>query len=122
MSSPLQQRLRIIDELCDRYEADWRARRASTIQDYLEGLEEGPVRQALLYELVLLDQELSQAAGEMRTLQDYRLQEPDQALLLELSTDLVAPPPANEPETQQAKNTGPAGTRSPSRRVDNASP
>ncbi len=91
MSSPLQQRLRTIDELCDQYEADWQAHRGSTIQVYLEGVKEEAVRRALLYELVLLDQELSRASGENRTLQDNRLHNSDQSLVLELSTDIVIP-------------------------------
>jgi len=114
MSSPLQQRLRMIDELCDQYEADWRAHHPSPIQVYLEGVDE-PVRQALLYELVLLDQELSREFGENWTLQDYRLSDSDKALLFELSTDLlVVPSPASLPETHQVTESSPTGTRNQS--------
>jgi hypothetical protein len=113
MNSPLQPRLQTIDELCDRYKSDWRAHRSSTIQAYLEGVEEEPVRRALLYELVLLDQELNRDSGKTPTLQNYQLHDSDQALLLELSTDLVIPSRSSEPETQQVGRVDPAQARNP---------
>jgi WD40 repeat protein/serine/threonine protein kinase len=93
MSSNLRERLRGIDERCGRYEADWRARRKPRIEDYLEGVEEATQRRTLWLELVLLDLVLRREAGEDPTLEDDWLRDPDRAVLLELSTDLLAPSP-----------------------------
>ena len=91
MNVSLRKRLQGIDERCDRYEADWRAQRPARIEDYLEGLDNGAQRSTLLFELVMLDQELRKERGETMTLADYQLQPSDQSILLELSTDLGAP-------------------------------
>jgi WD40 repeat protein len=91
MSTNFSERLRGIDERCDQYEVAWRARLDPRIEDYLEGVEEVSQRRALWYELVLLDQELRTGTGESRTLEDYQARDPDKAILVELSTDLIPP-------------------------------
>jgi WD40 repeat protein len=103
MNRDVTGRLRSIDERCDRYEADWRARRTPRLEDYLDGLD-AVDRAALWYELVLLDAELRRGLGETPTLEDYRDRAPDEAILLELSTDFLAPLP---PRGTPASDAGP---------------
>jgi len=86
MSPELEERLRLIDNRCDRYEADWKAQCTPRLEDYLDGVD-AVDREALWYELVLLDSELRRGRGETPTLQDYQGRAPDKAVLLELSTD-----------------------------------
>ncbi len=83
-------RRRLIEERCDRYEADWRALQAPQIEDYLVGVE-GEVRTALWLEIVMLDHELRRSNREKPTLSDYRASCPDAVFLLDPSTaDLAA--------------------------------
>jgi WD40 repeat protein len=106
---------RLIDERCDRYEAEWRAARAPRIEDYLGGVE-GEVLHSLWLDLVMLDQELRRGRGEECTIVDYREHCPDRSILLELSTDHLAAVagPADEdltlaPEASDADATAPTG-------------
>ncbi len=86
------ERLRLVDERCDQYEADWRASRSRQIGDYLGGVPI-EVRPALWLELVLLDQELRKGEGEEPTWADYQESCPDAKILLDVST--VGPEPAS---------------------------
>jgi WD40 repeat protein len=88
MSEDLERRFQFIDDRCDRYEADWNSGRTARLEEYLDGVE-AENRQALWYELVLLDSELRRARGETVTLADYGDRSPDQAIVLELSTDWI---------------------------------
>ncbi len=88
--SPFPNRLRFIDERCDRYESEWRAAREPRIADYL-GDADGETRVALWLQLALLDRELREGRGESPTLSDYRESCPDRAVFLDLSTDEFGP-------------------------------
>jgi WD40 repeat protein/tRNA A-37 threonylcarbamoyl transferase component Bud32 len=57
MGTNLSERWRFIDDRCDQYEAEWRARRSPRMENFLEG-SEGESRHALWCELMMLDQEL----------------------------------------------------------------
>jgi WD40 repeat protein len=115
MSDDLERRFQFIDERCDRYEADWNSGSTARLQEYLEGVQ-AENRQALWYELVLLDSELRRARGETVTLAEYRDRCPDQAILLELSTDWIeqatssssaaAPEFASEPHATPSPDCG----------------
>ena len=79
------ERLKLIEDRCERYEADWRALKAPRIEDYLFDTN-GEVRNALWMEIVLLDRELREATGEPSTLADYEKSCPDGMILLDPST------------------------------------
>ncbi len=84
------ERRRLIEDRCDRYEAEWRALRAPRIEDYLAGVE-GEVRQALWLEIVMLDQDLRKGHRDERTLADYQESCPDGMILLDPSTADLSP-------------------------------
>ena len=63
--------VRLIDRVCDRFEAAWRAGRRPRLDDYLTGLGDAD-RRAALTELVPLDAEYRWAAGEAPTAAEYR--------------------------------------------------
>ncbi len=107
MKRDLTQRLRFIDERCDRYEADWKAQRAPRLADYLEGLD-AEDREALWYELILLDLELRRGRGETPTLAEYQDRAPGKGVLLELSTDRIDLAAANAAAVPPALSSGPA--------------
>ncbi len=88
--SPLHQRFQIIDQRCDRYEADWRAGREPRIADFLDDTRD-EIRVALWLQLVLIDRELREGRGETPTLADYRESCPDRGVFLDLSTDEFDP-------------------------------
>ena len=90
-------RRRLIDERCDRYEAEWRASRSPRIVDYLVGVN-GEVRTALWLEIVMLDRELRRGIGEEPTLADYQASCPDAVILLDPSTADLAPMAESPPE------------------------
>jgi WD40 repeat protein len=58
------------DAVCDRFEAEWGAGGCPRIEDFLAG-EEGPVRDHLLRELVLVEVECRRARGEEPTADEY---------------------------------------------------
>ena len=65
-----------IDEICDRFEAAWKARQRPALEDYLaEG--EGLPRPALLRELLRLELDYRRRAGERPTRAEYRARFPD---------------------------------------------
>jgi eukaryotic-like serine/threonine-protein kinase len=90
-------RRRLIEERCDRYEAEWRALHSPRIEDYLAGLE-GEVRNALWLELVMLDGELRRGNREEPTLADYQGSCPGGMILLDPSTAELAPIAERIPE------------------------
>ena len=83
-------RRRLIEERCDRYESEWRALREPRIEDYLDGVE-GEVRVALWLEIVMLDQELRKSRGEEPTPPDYPGRDPGKMILLDPSTADLTP-------------------------------
>jgi tetratricopeptide (TPR) repeat protein len=64
-----------IDEVCDLFEAAWKAGGRPRIEDYLEN-SPVPARVALLRELIPLDMEYRKRAGETVTEDDYRTRFP----------------------------------------------
>ena len=67
-----------VDELCDRFEAAWRAGAAPRIEDYLAEVEAAD-RAALLRELVALERELRRKRGERPEAQEYLDRFPEHA-------------------------------------------
>ena len=59
-----------VDELCDWFEAAWRAGPAPQIEDYLADAEDAD-RATLLGELVALERELRCRRGEQPTTEEY---------------------------------------------------
>ena len=59
-----------IDQICDAFEAAWRAGRRPKIEDELAAVEE-PSRAALFRELLLVELELRRQAGEQPVIADY---------------------------------------------------
>jgi len=86
----IRDRVKLIDERCDRYEKEWNGVVAPQIEDYLDGVE-GDVRTLLWLELVMADQQLRHKRGETLTLADYKERCPDQQLLLDVSTAFLTP-------------------------------
>jgi WD40 repeat protein len=60
-----------VDQVCDRFEAAWKAGRRSRIEEYLEGVPEKE-RTALLHELVPLDVHYRRLAGDNPQIDDYK--------------------------------------------------
>ncbi len=102
---PFDERPLFIDELCDRYELEWRGSREPRIEDYLGDLD-GETRLATWLELVMLDQELRRGRGQTPTLADYRESCPDRMVWLELSTDEVGPIGKPESAVRAATDAG----------------
>jgi eukaryotic-like serine/threonine-protein kinase len=65
------------EAVCHRFESAWRAGRRPTIEDQLAGVPEAE-RPALLRELILIEVELRQAAGESPTPEEYERRFPGQ--------------------------------------------
>ena len=84
------ERRRLIEERCDRYELEWRALREPRIEDYLDGVE-GEVRVALWLEIVMLDQELRGSNLDHPTPSDDPGSDPGKMILLDPSTADLAP-------------------------------
>jgi tetratricopeptide (TPR) repeat protein len=103
--SPAQARL--LDQACDRFEAAWKAGQRPTLSTYLAEAG-GKAGLALLHQLLLLDWEYRQRAGEKPGVADYQAQFPDATALVEavgremdecpVSTCLAADP-SQLPET-----------------------
>ena len=100
-SSMSQDRLRLIDERCDQYEADWRALLAPRIEDYLDGTQ-GEVRCALSLELTILDQSLRHSRCETIALADYAAHHPGLKHILDLSTGGLTPVITVHPDSARA--------------------
>src|SRR5262249_53679988 len=67
---------RQVDQVCDRYEAAWKAGRRPRIDDYLGNLPE-PGRAGLLRELLGLELVYRHRAGERPTPEEYQTRFPD---------------------------------------------
>ncbi len=72
---PVEQAL-LLEEVCDRFEAAWRADRRPMIEDVVAGLTE-PVRAAAVRELVLLDADYRRTAGESPRADEYAVRFPE---------------------------------------------
>jgi tetratricopeptide (TPR) repeat protein len=72
---------RLIDRLCDQFEAAWRAGNRPELRHYLVDVA-GPARQALLRQLLLLDLEYARRAGESPQAGDYQTRLPDDTALI----------------------------------------
>jgi serine/threonine protein kinase len=69
---------RVVDEECDRFEADWRAGRKTPIECYVERAAV-PDRRKLFRELLALELELRRNRGERPTPEEYRARFPAEA-------------------------------------------
>src|SRR5438876_8113964 len=72
---------RHVDQACDRFEAAWRAGRRPRPEEYLDTAA-GPVRSALLRQLLLLDWDYRRRAGDEPRAEDYRARFPGDATLV----------------------------------------
>ncbi len=70
-----------VDQICDRFEADWLAGRHPVLEDYLAEVNVG-LRAALLHELLAAEWDLRVSAREPVELQHYLDRFPDQAALV----------------------------------------
>ncbi len=91
-----------IDAVCVRFEAAWKAGERPLLEDYLTGSDE-PEREVLLRELLRLEVEYRERAGENPAAADYRQRLPGHEGLLEalfgtaVDADSKADPPAQRP-------------------------
>ena len=81
----------LIDQLCDAFEAAWRAGERPRIEEYLARVDE-PVRSRLWAELLLSELECRRRQGEVPTLQEYHERFPDHQDHLERLFANVIPP------------------------------
>jgi hypothetical protein len=86
----IRKEVKLINERCDRYENEWNGEVTPRIEDYLDGVE-GDMRTLLWLELAMVDQQLRHKRGETPTLTEYKERCPDQRILLDVSTALLAP-------------------------------
>jgi hypothetical protein len=101
-----------IDDICDRYEKEWKAGRRPHPEHFLAGVG-GPGRTALLRELLLLDLHYRAQAGERPNAQEYRRRLPGYEGLIEELFSTVPPSPPDDrgktswPETRNDNGTPP---------------
>ncbi|WP_169973538.1 serine/threonine-protein kinase [Tautonia rosea] len=69
-------RARFVNDACDRFEADWRADGAPSIESFLAEAQ-GIERRVLLHELIALELEMRRERGEQPVEADYRSRFPD---------------------------------------------
>jgi len=94
---------RQIDQTCDRFEAAWKAGSRPDPAEFL-GAAAGPVRSALLRQLLLLDWDYRRRAGENPRAGDYHTRFPDNSTLIEdVGREMARPLDSN--------GIGPGGTR-----------
>jgi tetratricopeptide (TPR) repeat protein len=94
--------VRQIDQTCDRFEEAWKARQRPDLQEYL-GAAVGPVRSALLRQLLLLDWDYRRRAGDEPDADDYHRRFPgDRAVVEEVRRESSESPN----ETQELLDKG----------------
>ena len=71
-----------VDQVCDRFEAEWKTERRPMIEDYLDGAT-GQERSALLRELLKLEVQLARCDGGAPTPRDYYATFPGDAALID---------------------------------------
>ncbi len=76
---------RQIDEICDRFETEWRAGKHPDLAVFLDETA-GPTRVQLFRELVALDQEFRRQAGEHVATADYGSRFPELATVLDATS------------------------------------
>src|SRR4051794_17237104 len=96
---PASRLLRVI-EACERYEDDWRAGRRPRIEDFL-GAEPGPMRSALLRELLAVELERRRRRGERPGPDESRARFSDQTAAVDAAF-AHGPPPPEGPEGPKA--------------------
>jgi hypothetical protein len=80
-NAPSPSLLHLIDQVCDRFEAAWKAGQRHRIEDDLAAAP-APARPALLRELLALELEYRGRSGETLVLDDYRRRFPEHAELV----------------------------------------
>jgi serine/threonine-protein kinase len=99
-----------VDQVCDAFEAAWKAARSAgerpQIEQYWQGTLE-PERSALLYELLVLELTYRGQAGEKLTPEEYQARFPERAELLHQAFRKVAAfgAPAPQPAVANARTT-----------------
>src|SRR5262245_28796979 len=89
---------RQVDQACDRFEAAWKAGQRPRPEEFL-GPAAGPVRSALLRQLLLLDWDYRRRAGEGPHAADYHARFPgDSALVETVSRAMAASAGSTRPE------------------------
>ena len=73
--------LRLVVQECDRFEAAWKAGQRPRPEEYL-GTAAGPVRLALLRQLLLLDWDYRRHAGDDPQADEYHARFPDDAAVV----------------------------------------
>src|SRR5262249_30343525 len=96
----------LVDRACDRFEADWKARRRPRIEEDLDGAPE-PARPALFREPVMLELDLRRGQGERPMPQEYRARFPGYGAIIDAvlePTPLADPGPrdgaSGQPDTE----------------------
>jgi len=103
-----------IDRVCLAFEDAWKSGEPPQIESFVAGVE-GPLRPALLRELVLLELWYRKRQGEVPKVEDYLARFPNDAAAVE-----AAHPHALAPERTRDTSQGPAETAGP--RVEGTSP
>lgn len=89
-----------LDRICDRFETAWLAGEAPLIEDYIQGVDQ-PLRSRLLKELVALEVDYRQQAGEMPVSAEYLSRFPNEnTIVLEVLGESTPASLAAEVETQ----------------------
>jgi WD40 repeat protein/serine/threonine protein kinase len=99
------------DEVCDRFEAEWRSGRTPRIEEYL-GPVAPPERPALLRELLALELELRRGRGERPMPAEYRQRFPKDAELVAAAFAPELPSGSHTVETDVCSASGDAEFRS----------
>jgi eukaryotic-like serine/threonine-protein kinase len=96
---------RLIDHTCDRFEAAWKTGQRPDPAEFL-GAAAGPVRAALLHQLLLLDWEYRRLAADDPCAADYHTRFPgDTAVVADVSREMAAPA---EQSAARPRDSGPA--------------
>ena len=85
-----------VEEICDRFEAAWKAGRRPPIEDYLGEVPE-PVRAVLLRALLELELAYRRQNGERPTPEEYRCRFPEHAAAIDTVFGAAPPPRAARP-------------------------
>jgi len=85
-----------VEEMCDRFEAAWKAGRRPPIEDYLGEVPEAG-RTALFHELLVLELTYRRRVGERPTPEEYRCRFPEHVAVIETILDAVPPSWAARP-------------------------
>jgi serine/threonine protein kinase/formylglycine-generating enzyme required for sulfatase activity/tetratricopeptide (TPR) repeat protein len=92
-----------VEEICDRFEAAWKAGRRPPIEDYLGELPEVG-QTALLRELLVLELTYRDRAGDRPTPEEYKCRFPEHVAVIETILGAAPPPRAARPRAGADQN------------------